>query len=127
MTTRYLVDHLNAADLVPGGPPGPWAPLPVDPGWAFSDLRFRTIAPGVQLEGSAAGVVPANARARVGVLPEGARPKQALRMAGVAGMGLQIGWAMFEIDTLGNVYVQGSVGDGTQTVFLSLSTLFALD
>ena len=125
---RYLVDHMNASDLLgPGAPPGQWNAFQADPGWAFTDLRFRTIAPGVQFEGSVAGVVPANARAQVGTLPEGYRPRIALRMAGVSGMGLTIGFAMFEINQQGQVYVQGSVGDGTQTVFLSLQTVFGLD
>lgn len=75
--------------------PGPWADFPADPGWT-STLRYRAHGPALMLEGGAAGPLPANARARIGILPAGVRPAHAVRFPAVASMGLAFGWAMME-------------------------------
>jgi hypothetical protein len=105
---------------------GPWTNLVSDPGWA-STLRFRRTGPSLMLDGYAQGALPADAKARIGVLPEGSRPARMARLPAVATLGLAYGWAMLEITPDGGVWTQSAIGAPPSDVVVMASGVFALD
>jgi hypothetical protein len=104
--------------------PGPWQSFEADPGWTTT-LRYRRVAGGLQLDGTAAGALTANAKARIGVLPASYQPAYQSHLAGVVVVGLAYGTGMVEIDPDGQVWTYWSIG-GTGSL-ISLSGVVAMD
>jgi len=124
--TRYVVDHINARDLI-GDPDGvlPWEDFPADPGWT-SSLRIRRLPGGVQMVGSIIGPLPANQRFRIGTLPVGYRPERSVIAVGTVIVGQQIGFGTVDVTAPdGQTWTWWSIaGDGS---LIALSIVFPLD
>jgi hypothetical protein len=108
---------------------GPWANFVPDPGWLSNTLRYRLLDGGksLQFDGSIQAPLPANARARIGVLPEGARPARAQRWPAVAAVGVTMGAALMETASDGQLWTQWAIGDAPNLGTVSVSATFALD
>jgi hypothetical protein len=105
--------------------PGLWQSLEADPGWTTT-LRYRRVAEGLQLDGTAAGALVANAKARIGVLPATDRPAYQEHLAGVVFVPPSTyGAGMLEIDPDGQVWTYWSI-DGAGSL-ISLSGVVAMD
>jgi hypothetical protein len=108
--------------------PGPWFDFIPDPGWLSSTIRYRLVGlTSLQIVGDIQAPLPAGARARMGVLPEGARPARNYRTAGICSSGVNFGWAMFEISPTGEIWVVWSIGDPPANGAGSINAIIPMD
>jgi hypothetical protein len=107
----------------------PWFDFTPDPGWLSSTIRFRVLDNGknLQIAGDIQAPLPAGARARMGVLPEGYRPTRACRTAGICSSGVLFGWAMFEVGPSGEIWVVWSIGDPPANGIGSINAIIPMD
>jgi hypothetical protein len=127
MTGNPLVLHklfTPAQGANPGVNPGVWQGFLPDPGWTNVTLRYRRVHSGLQIEGAASAPLPANATARIGIMPEGFRPVRQQSVPIVCGDPLlTTGFAILRIDPNGEVWTRWSIANGSMAV----SAIVALD
>jgi hypothetical protein len=104
--------------------PGAWQDFVPDPGWT-SVLRYRLTPLGMQLEGAAQGAVPANATARIGVLPPGYRPARRQFLPGVVSVGLSFGFGLIFVDDTGELSTWWSIAGANS--YIALNGVVAMD
>jgi hypothetical protein len=124
-TTRYVIDHINAVDLLGPVVAGPWRDFPADIGWT-STLRYRLVPGGMQLAGLMQGPLPAGARARTGILPDGFRPAAVQVLPCVVTSGVLFGHGSFELWQDGQCWTWWSIG-GEANSGIFVSGIVAMD
>jgi hypothetical protein len=107
--------------------PSTWADFPIDPGYTLVTLRYRTVAGGLQLSGEVGAPLPAQARARMGLLPAGVWPTRMQRFPATVAVGLNVGMAAVEVLPDGSVWHQWTIGDSQIVGVLSINAIVALD
>jgi hypothetical protein len=108
--------------------PGPWFNFVPDPGWESNTIRYRLVGlTSLQIVGDIQAPLPANARARVGVLPEGARPSRNYRTPGICSSALLFGWALFELGPDGQLWTNWSLGDPPNNSVGSINAIIPMD
>jgi hypothetical protein len=108
----------------------PWTSFPVDPGWTDSSLRTRLVDGGasLQFDGYVGAPLPANARARLGVLPEDMRPTRMHRIPATLAGGINlVGLAVVEIGPDGMVWTTWTLDGTANTLLLSVNAIVAMD
>jgi hypothetical protein len=112
----------------------PWYEFVSDPGWENNTIRYRLMNIGaastLQVIGDIAAPLQANARARVGILPQGYRPSRTYRVCGtVLGgpTGLTWAYAIWEITTTGEVWTVWAVGSSTANSTGSINAILPMD
>jgi hypothetical protein len=108
---------------------GPWVNFVPDPGWTSNTIRHRLIdgARSLQVAGDIQAPLPVNARARVGILSEGYRPARNYRLPGVCSLGVNFGWAMWEISMNGEVWTVWSLGNPPEIGAGSINAMIPMD
>jgi hypothetical protein len=119
--------NLRSADARYAPRPGAWADFPSDPGYTLLTLRYRTVPGGLQLSGEVGAPLPAQARARMGVLPDGVRPARMQRFPATVTVGLNVGMAAAEVLPDGSVWHQWTIGDSQIVGLLSMNVVIPLD
>lgn len=111
-----------------------WIDFTPDPGWVDNTIRARVLNIGgsstLQVIGDIAAPLAANARARVGVLPQGYRPARTYRTCGtVLGgpSGLTWAYAIWEITPNGEVWTVWGVGSSTANSTSSINAILPMD
>jgi hypothetical protein len=120
-------DALNLRTADARYAPGPWTDFPADPGYTLVTLRYRTVADGLQLSGEVGAPLPAQARARMGVLPAGVRPARMQRFPATVAVGINVGMAAAEVLPDGSVWHQWTIGDAPNVGVLSMNAIIPLD
>lgn len=108
----------------------PWIDFEPDPGWVDSTIRARVLNIGLQVVGDIAAPLAANAKARVGVLPEGYRPARTYRTAGaVLGGPTGVTWAysLWEVGPTGELWTVWGVGSATVNSTGSINAIVPMD
>ncbi|HEX3524855.1 MAG TPA: hypothetical protein VHT52_22555 [Stellaceae bacterium] len=109
----------------------PWWNFEADPGWTGNTIRYRIMNIGgastLQVIGAIQAPLPAQARARVGILPAGFRPAQNYSIAGTVMSGLTYGWALWELAPNGEVWTVWGVGSSGVTSTGSINAIVPLD
>jgi hypothetical protein len=112
----------------------PWFDFAPDPGWLDNTIRYRVMNIGgastLQVIGDIAAPLPANSRARVGVLPAGFRPARSYRTSGsvVGGPnGITWAYAIWEITTTGELWTVWGVGSTPNNTTGSINAILPLD
>jgi hypothetical protein len=112
----------------------PWIDFPADPGWLDNTIRLRLLYIGgsesLQVIGDITAPLAANARARVGVLPEGYRPARTYRTAGaVLGGPTGVTWAysLWEVGPTGELWTVWGVGSNTVNSTGSINAIVPMD
>jgi hypothetical protein len=111
-----------------------WFDFAPDPGWLDNTIRYRLMNIGgastLQVIGDITAPLQANARARVGVLPQGYRPSRTYRSCGcvVGGpTGLTYAYAIWEITAIGELWTVWGVGSNTVNSTGSINAILPLD
>jgi hypothetical protein len=111
-----------------------WIDFEPDPGWMDNTIRMRLLniggSPSLQIIGDIAAPLSANAKARVGVLPEGYRPTRTYRSPGtVLGgpTGIIYAYAIWEITPTGEVWTVWGIGSTTANSIASISAILPMD
>jgi hypothetical protein len=112
----------------------PWHEFVSDPGWENNTIRYRIMNIGnastLQVIGDIAAPLPANARARVGVLPDGYRPARSYRTSGVVyggPTGLIYAYSVWEITPNGEVWTVWGIGTNTVNSTASINAILPMD
>jgi hypothetical protein len=108
-----------------------WEDFVPDSGWAGSTIRYRIMNIGasstLQIIGNIQAPLPSQARARVGVLPEGYRPAQNYRVAGVVQASVTWGLAVWEIGTTGEIHTVWAIGSSDNVSTASINAIVPMD
>jgi hypothetical protein len=112
----------------------PWYNFESDPGWLDNTIRYRImnigLASTLQVIGDITAPLAANARARVGVLPEGYRPARSYRTSGtVLGgpTGLIYAYAVWDITPTGELWTVWGIGSATNNSTGSINAIVPMD
>jgi hypothetical protein len=128
LIVRRILDDQNHDDLIGAeGPVGAWSDFIPDPGWLNSTFRYRITRLGLQFAGAIQAPLPANARARMGVLPVEARPARNFGTSGGCLFGVAYGWSMWEFDVTGAIWTYWSLGEAGNNGTAWLNTIVPLD
>jgi hypothetical protein len=111
-----------------------WVDFTPDPGWLDSTIRLRLLHIGgsesLQVIGDIAAPLQANARARVGILPEGYRPARTYRMSGAVyggPTGVIYAYAVWEIASNGELWTVWGIGSSTANSTGSINAIVPMD
>ncbi|HEX3451273.1 MAG TPA: hypothetical protein VHS97_23670 [Isosphaeraceae bacterium] len=111
-----------------------WVDFIPDPGWVDNSIRARIMNIGLsstlQVIGDISAPLPANQKARVGILPEGYRPARTYRTSGaVVGGPTGITWAyaIWEITATGEVWTVWGIGSSPANSTGSINAIVPMD
>jgi hypothetical protein len=112
----------------------PWVDFEPDPGWLDNSIRARIMNIGgastLQVIGDISAPLPANQKARVGILPQGYRPARTYRTSGavVGGpTGLTWAYAIWEITPSGEVWTVWGIGSTPANSTGSINAILPMD
>jgi hypothetical protein len=108
-----------------------WFDFEPDPGWTGNTIRYRIMNIGgastLQVIGSIGAPLPAQARARAGVLPAGFRPARTYSVAGGVMSGLTYAWSLWELTPAGELWTVWGSGSSGVTSTGSINAIVPLD
>jgi hypothetical protein len=108
-----------------------WVDFEPDPGWENNSIRLRRTNIGLggtlQVVGSIAAPLPSQARARVGILPEGYRPARSYSVAGGVLSGVTYSWSLWDLSPNGEVWTVWGHGSSGVTSIGSINAIVPLD